>query len=321
MHQDRPALKPGALESDAFSVRLVATNRIEEGAELGRDVLTGRSDGIPLLRAGSRISGRYRDALQRAGINAVYVKDDLSEGIEPKPAISDETRAVATRAVAATFESAKEALAAGQPLQPEAVAALEGVVAQIAADIRSSGEVALALSDLSAATATRSSTRSTSPRSAADRRSSVPRARLGRLRGRRTWAGVDQRLSKLGLGLLVHDIGKLVVRSRCSTSRRARRARVEGHEEPSGGRRRAAEERPDQPLAKVIVRSHHERWDGSGYPDRKAGEDIHELARIAAVADVYDAITSARVYAAAKPAYVASTSSPRAPARRSTPRW
>jgi HD-GYP domain-containing protein (c-di-GMP phosphodiesterase class II) len=58
------------------------------------------------------------------------------------------------------------------------------------------------------------------------------------------------------------------------------------------------------PLVKVIVRSHHERWNGDGYPDGKAGEEIHELARIAAVADVYDAVTSERVYAAAKPAHV-----------------
>ena len=56
------------------------------------------------------------------------------------------------------------------------------------------------------------------------------------------------------------------------------------------------------PLVKAIVLRHHERWDGSGYPDGKSGTEIHEMARIAAVADVYDAITSERPYAAAKPA-------------------
>ena len=45
-----------------------------------------------------------------------------------------------------------------------------------------------------------------------------------------------------------------------------------------------------------IVRSHHERWDGSGYPDRKAGEEIPYLARIVAVADAFDAMTSHRPY-------------------------
>ncbi|SEO40417.1 HD-GYP domain-containing protein [Paenibacillus sp. OV219] len=45
-----------------------------------------------------------------------------------------------------------------------------------------------------------------------------------------------------------------------------------------------------------IIRSHHEKWDGTGYPDRLSGEGIPLLARIAAVADVYDALTSSRSY-------------------------
>jgi HD-GYP domain-containing protein (c-di-GMP phosphodiesterase class II) len=45
-----------------------------------------------------------------------------------------------------------------------------------------------------------------------------------------------------------------------------------------------------------IVRSHHERWDGTGYPDRLVGEDIPFLARILAVADAFDAMTSHRPY-------------------------
>ncbi len=57
------------------------------------------------------------------------------------------------------------------------------------------------------------------------------------------------------------------------------------------------------PLVKAVVLRHHERWDGSGYPDGKRGTEIHEMARIAAVADVYDAVTSERTYAAAKPAH------------------
>jgi HD-GYP domain-containing protein (c-di-GMP phosphodiesterase class II) len=45
-----------------------------------------------------------------------------------------------------------------------------------------------------------------------------------------------------------------------------------------------------------IIRSHHEKWDGSGYPDGLKGEQIPLLARIVAVADVYDALTSNRSY-------------------------
>jgi len=52
--------------------------------------------------------------------------------------------------------------------------------------------------------------------------------------------------------------------------------------------------------AREICRSHHERWDGKGYPDGLAGEDIPLSARILSVLDVYDALISPRVY---KPAF------------------
>jgi putative nucleotidyltransferase with HDIG domain len=50
-----------------------------------------------------------------------------------------------------------------------------------------------------------------------------------------------------------------------------------------------------------IVRNHHERWDGTGYPDSLAGEAIPLTARILCVADVFDALTTARSYRPALP--------------------
>jgi len=49
-------------------------------------------------------------------------------------------------------------------------------------------------------------------------------------------------------------------------------------------------------IARDIAKSHHERWDGAGYPEGLAGQEIPLAARIVAVADVYDALTSKRVY-------------------------
>jgi HD-GYP domain-containing protein (c-di-GMP phosphodiesterase class II) len=57
-------------------------------------------------------------------------------------------------------------------------------------------------------------------------------------------------------------------------------------------------------LVKAVVRHHHERWDGRGYPDGLAGEKIHQFARIASVADVYDAVTSERSYKSAAPPHI-----------------
>lgn len=58
----------------------------------------------------------------------------------------------------------------------------------------------------------------------------------------------------------------------------------------------------EEPLVKVsyeICRWHHERWDGRGYPDGLAGDDIPISAQIVSMADVYDALVSKRVYKAA----------------------
>ncbi len=54
-------------------------------------------------------------------------------------------------------------------------------------------------------------------------------------------------------------------------------------------------------MAREIAFCHHERWDGRGYPDGLAGEEIPLAARIVAVADVYDALATKRVYKAAFP--------------------
>jgi putative two-component system response regulator len=60
-------------------------------------------------------------------------------------------------------------------------------------------------------------------------------------------------------------------------------------------------ENHDFESARWVARSHHEHFDGTGYPDGLAGEDIPLAARIVAVADVFDALISPRPYKAAWP--------------------
>jgi len=49
-------------------------------------------------------------------------------------------------------------------------------------------------------------------------------------------------------------------------------------------------------MARVVALTHHEKWDGSGYPHGLRGEDIPLAGRIVAIADVFDALTSDRPY-------------------------
>lgn len=60
-------------------------------------------------------------------------------------------------------------------------------------------------------------------------------------------------------------------------------------------------DRPILKAAAIVAGEHHEKWNGSGYPDGLIGEDIHIYGRITALADVYDALASDRVYKKAWP--------------------
>lgn len=106
-------------------------------------------------------------------------------------------------------------------------------------------------------------------------------------------------LSTLYRGGLMHDIGKIgippAVLDKAGRLDDAERALIEKHPEIG---ERILRPIPAFSDALGIVRSHHERFDGTGYPDRLAGENIPWLARILAVADVFDAMASDRPYRA-----------------------
>jgi putative two-component system response regulator len=57
-----------------------------------------------------------------------------------------------------------------------------------------------------------------------------------------------------------------------------------------------AEKYPVLKFGKIIAEQHHEKWNGSGYPRGLEGEEIHPFARVVAIADVFDALSSKRVY-------------------------
>lgn len=105
---------------------------------------------------------------------------------------------------------------------------------------------------------------------------------------------------------LVHDIGKIglpagLLEKRGPMSLEERRLM----EEHSVIGERILAKVEDYAQIARIVRHHHERWDGQGYPDGLAGEDIPLISRIISVADAYNAMTSDRPYRDAMPSRVA----------------
>jgi len=117
------------------------------------------------------------------------------------------------------------------------------------------------------------------------------------------WYPLEEPLLRpLRLGALLHDVGKIGVEDACLQANRsltdAEFTKVRRH--PALGSR-ILEPLEDMDDVRAIVRHHHERWDGTGYPDGLAGERIPLPSRIIAVADTIDAITSDRPYRRGSP--------------------
>jgi diguanylate cyclase (GGDEF)-like protein/putative nucleotidyltransferase with HDIG domain len=111
-------------------------------------------------------------------------------------------------------------------------------------------------------------------------------------------AGLDETsLFWFRIGALLHDVGKLIVPAEVLNKpgklTDEEWALVRKH--PEAGEQMLADVQFPWDVS-PMVRSHHERWDGHGYPDGLAGENIPLPARILCVADVYDALTTERSY-------------------------
>ena len=110
--------------------------------------------------------------------------------------------------------------------------------------------------------------------------------------------GLDEEtLRTMYIGGLLHDIGKIGVDD--TVLRKEGRLTDEEFEQikqhPGLGYQILADLKPLEEVLPIVLH-HHERWDGNGYPDQIAGEQIEVTARIAAVADAFDAMTSDRPY-------------------------
>jgi HD-GYP domain-containing protein (c-di-GMP phosphodiesterase class II) len=286
-------------------MRLVGTRRFQAGACLGRDVPPNAGE-APLLRAGVELTEGHREALLRAGINAVYIDDGVGAGIDVEQALSDRTRREARGALSNAFKAAPNVAASGGAFSETQMKELFDVAAKIASEVAAVGDATLALADLAAADAyTMEHTIDVTVIGLLiARHQFVSRGRVD-WRGERTYDRLEHHLTQLGVGLFLHDIGKLAIPA--GVLHKPGKLDEEEWELVKQHPEIGVEMVPSDsiwPRAKDVIRSHHERWDGSGYPRGLVAEDIQPFSRIAAVADVFDAVTSERAYAEARPQHV-----------------
>jgi HD-GYP domain-containing protein (c-di-GMP phosphodiesterase class II) len=249
------------------------------------------------------LDGKKLNALERSGIHAVYIDDELGAGIEIPQALSDEIRATATEALDVAFKKVLDGRSDDMHgVTNDTAVQLTEIAQKIADQIALCGDAIYALQDLGSADsyALQHSIDVTAVGLMIGRRLLLDTGWIDH-KGERRFDRLDRRLVQLGLGLMLHDIGKLIVPIEVLQKQGElneeewelmRRHPLAGLDLLSSG--------AISPLARVAVRSHHERWNGAGYPDGTSGMSIHQFARIAAVADTYDAITSERPHKAAQ---------------------
>ena len=287
-------------------MRRVPIEQLRNGDRLGRNVYAS-IDALPLLCTGVRVSDSSRHLLERAGIHAVWIDDGLSAGIEPLEALAESTKQRAASAIREAFKEVTDALVSGDSMSTDIVEEMHKVAELIVGDVSQNVRSALALNDLANADGyTLKHSLSVTALGLSIGLRVMRKYGWIDVRGHRRFDRVDERLELLGVGLLLHDIGKLAVPPEVlrkpgpldDEEWKAMRAH------PMLGVQILRRAEGISPLARAVVRSHHERWNGAGYPDGMAGTEIHQFARIAAVADVFDALTSDRCYRRAMPANV-----------------
>ncbi len=107
----------------------------------------------------------------------------------------------------------------------------------------------------------------------------------------------DERQRMVRMGGLLHDVGKIGIDDRILN----KPGRLDAEEYEAVKRHPEIGEYIVRPISfmrelALPVRHHHERWDGAGYPDKLAGEEIPLIARVLCIADYFDSLTSARPY-------------------------
>jgi HD-GYP domain-containing protein (c-di-GMP phosphodiesterase class II) len=288
-------------------MRLVRIDWIQEGMELARDIPSAAVGAAPLLRRGVRLSPSLGVRLSSLGIRALWIEDDMGEGIIPAMPLPDHIRASTEEAVSACFDAARAVASDLSELPHSALKQIEHAADSLIQALASCPEAALAFDDLASAD---SYTYSHSMRVAT--LGLLLGQRIDRIDGWVDYRGevrhdrMVERMTQLTMGLLVHDIGKLAIPD--AILNKPGKLTPEEWEliktHPAAGASLLDSDRVS-PLTRAVVRDHHERWDGQGYAAGRAGTDIHQFARIAAVADVYDAITADRPYQPANPPHVA----------------
>lgn len=265
------------LYSGGTYMRFVPTSCLREGMKVAK-TLYGKNN-EKLLVAGIVLNYKYIDSIQRMKYPGLYIDDDLSRDIEIINIISDELKMETVNGIKKIFTIIKN------HNNPDAkTESIKNMVDSIVDELLTNRNMMVNMIDLKCF----------------DNYTylhSVNVAVLSIVTG--IAMGLDRiTLSRLGLSAILHDIGKVFINKKIINKpgslttdefEEIKTHSMLGHN--------YAKEKFKLPKASYTgIIDHHEKYDGSGYPNAKGGKSISLFGRIITLADIYDALSSERPY-------------------------
>ncbi len=256
-------------------MRLVSLDEIKGNEILAKSVID--ISGRVLLSKGIRVKLSYLNKFAELGISCIYIEDKISEGIEIEDVLCEETRLQAKEIVQNEIQ---RYLKSGD-INTDGI---QQIVNTILHEVLNSKTDLLNLKDLKIKDEYTFS-------------HSVNVCILSVFLAIK--AGLDHdKVHSIGTGCLLHDFGKILIPA--EILQKSGKLTAEEYDEMKKhtiyGYEAIKSEFNICPTTKVVVLLHHERIDGSGYPYGYTGDKIHESAKICAICDVFDAMTSDRIY-------------------------
>ncbi|MFJ7831214.1 HD-GYP domain-containing protein [Peribacillus sp. NPDC097284] len=264
-------------------MRLSITASLNPGERLGMNIYN--EQGNILLSEGLTLTQKMINRLVALNIPFVYIQDSRTDDIMPKPPISGELRREALQTIEATFLEIKNGVKVNSAFTIEKAALkFTHLVRSIMEELKNSNELLTLLADVY-----------TYDDYIFTHSFNVTLYTLA--------LGMELKLEKkqlevLGLGAILHDVGKMLVP--VDILRKPGKLTEEEFEQiqkhPEYGFHLIKNVYTVSLIVANCAYQHHERLDGSGYPRGVRGDEIHYYGKIIAVADVFDAVTSNRVY-------------------------
>lgn len=264
-------------------MRLISIKTLSEGMIIGRTIWN--EAGHPLLQENVKVTGRIIERLIDLNVQYVYIQDALSKDIESLDTVPIEVRKRAVTEITKTFKAVQEAKKGGASFFIDQQSkALYSVIDDLLNNILSNEDVLTIIGDVFMY----------------DNyiyQHSFQVSTYAIAIAKEMNYSVEE-IRQIALGALLHDVGKMLVPQDIllKPGRLSEEEFSEIRKHTTAGFDVLRNVHSISLLIAHCAFQHHERLDGSGYPRGLIDFEIHPYAKIIAVADVFDAVTSNRVY-------------------------